>query len=127
MPRATQLSICLPNEPGALTKVTKALRAKKINILAISVVDNAEVCIVRLVTASAAMAKRALARFAPVAQPVVVLKLPDEVGTLDKAAGKLARAKINIDYVYGSAAGAGEPSIVVLGVSHVSRALQAIG
>jgi len=57
-----------------------------------------------------------------VQQPVLVAKLPNEPGALGAAARKLAAAKVNIEFVYGSAAGAGAMSTIVIGVSDIARA-----
>lgn len=124
MPRGLQLSVTMANKPGQLAKVGAALARAKVNIEAISVVDSAEVGVVRMLTSSAAKASAALkkAGLEAVQQPVLVLKLANEPGALSQAARKLAAAKINIDYVYGSAAGKGELSTIVLGVSDVAKA-----
>lgn len=124
MPRGLQLSVTMANKPGQLAKMGAALARAKVNIEAISVVDSAEVGVVRMLTSSAAKAKAALKKMGleAVQQPVLVLKLSNEPGALSQAARKLAAAKINIEYVYGSAAGKGEPSTIVLGVSDVAKA-----
>jgi len=124
MPRGLQLSVTMANKPGQLAKVGAALARAKVNIEAISVVDSTEVGVVRMLTSSAAKAKAALKKVGleAVQQPVLVLKLANEPGALSQAARKLAAARINIDYVYGSAAGKGELSTIVLGVSDVAKA-----
>ncbi|MBN1458815.1 MAG: ACT domain-containing protein [Armatimonadetes bacterium] len=126
MPRGLQLSVTMANKPGQLAKVGAALARAKVNIEAISVVDSAEVGVVRMLTSSAAKAKAALKKMGleAVQQPVLVLKLANEPGALSEVAKKLAAAKINIEYVYGSAAGKGELSTIVLGVSDVAKAVK---
>jgi hypothetical protein len=128
MPRATQLSVAMENKPGQLAKIGAALARAKVNIEAISVVDSAEVGVVRLVTSSSAKAAAALKRagMAVVQQPVLVAKLPNEPGALGKAAAKLAAAKINIAYAYGSAAGRGAMSTMVMAVSDIAKAARAL-
>jgi len=129
MPRGTQLCVCLENKPGQLARLTAALRRAKVNIEAISVVDTADCGLVRLVTSSNAAAKAALAQagMCVTQSPVVTLRLRNEPGALAGIAQKLAAAKVNVDYVYGSAAATGAASRVVLGVSDVAKALKAIG
>jgi len=126
MPRGTQLSVTMENKPGQLAKIGSALARAKVNIEAISVVDSAEVGVVRLFTSSNAKARTALkkAGMSVVQQPVLVAKLPNEPGALAGVAKKLAAAKVNIDFVYGSAAGTGEMSTIVMGVSDLDRALK---
>ncbi len=129
MRRGTQLSVTLENKPGQAAKLAAALARAKVNIEAISVVDAADVGVVRLVTSSNAKAKAALRRAGMnvVQQPVVIARLPNEPGALAAAAKKLAAAGVNISYLYGSAARAGEPSTVVMGVSDVAQAVKALG
>ena len=124
MARGTQLSVALENKPGELAKVGAALARAKVNIEAVSVVDSAQVGVVRLVTSSNAKARAALkkAGMTVVQSPVIVAKMPNEPGALAAACRKLANAKVNIEYVYGSAARKGEASTIVLGVSDVARA-----
>jgi hypothetical protein len=126
MPRGTQLSVTMDNKPGQLAKLGATLARAKVNIEAISVLDSAEVGVIRLVTSSNAKALAALkkAGMAVVQHPVLVLKLPNEPGALGAATSKLAAAKVNIEFVYGSAAGAGEKSTVVMGVSDIARAVR---
>jgi len=124
MARGTQLSVALENKPGQLARVAAAVARAKVNIQAISVVDSTEMGVVRLVTSSNAKARAALKKAGMmVAQsPVIVAKMPNEPGALAAAAKKLAAARVNIEYVYGSAARAGEPSTIVFGVSDIARA-----
>jgi hypothetical protein len=118
--------VALANKPGRLAKVGAALARAKVNIEAISVVDSAEVGVVRVLTSSATKAKAALkkAGLDAVEQPVLVLKLANEPGALSRAASKLAAAKISIEYIYGSAAGAGKMSTIVFGVSDIGKAVK---
>jgi len=128
MARGTQLSVALENKPGQLAKLAGALARAKVNIRAISVVDSAECGVVRLVTSSNAQAKKALqkAKMMVTQQPVIVLKLQDQVGALAAVSRKLAAKKVNIAYVYGSAAGAGKASVVVIGVDNVAKAAKVV-
>ncbi len=124
MARGTQLSVTMENKPGQLAKLGTALARAKVNIEAISVLDSSDVGVIRLVTSSNAKARAALKRagMSAVQQPVLIVKLPNQPGALGAAARKLAAAKVNIEFVYGSAAGAGKPSTIVIGVSDIARA-----
>jgi hypothetical protein len=124
MARGTQLSVTLENKPGQLAKLGAALARAKVNIEAISVLDSSDVGVIRLVTSSNAKARAALKRagMGVIQQPVLIVNLPNQPGALGAAARKLAAAKVNIEFVYGSAAGAGKPSKIVIGVSNIARA-----
>ena len=130
MPRGTQLSVCLENKPGQLAKVSAALGRKKINIRAISVVDSSDCGVVRLVTNSNAKAKQALARAGMMAvqQPVLLVPAPDQPGALAQVAGKLAAAKVNVNYVYGSTCtcDCGCDSLLVIGVDDIAKAAKVV-
>jgi hypothetical protein len=127
MPRGTQLSVCLENKPGQLAKLSAALGRAKVNIRAISVVDSSDCGIVRLITSANAKAKQVLTKagMAVVQQPVVLVRAADEPGVLADIARKLAAAKVNVDYVYGSACGCMD-SLLVIGTDDVAKAAKAV-
>jgi hypothetical protein len=124
MARGTQLSVALENKPGELARMAAVVARAKANIQAMSVADGTDMGVVRMVTSSNAKARAALkkAGMSVVQSPVIVAKLPNKPGALAAAAKKLAAAKVNIEYVYGSAGRAGEASTIVFGVSDIARA-----
>ncbi len=124
MARATQFCVNLENKPGMLAKLGAALQRAKVNIQAISVVDNVDCGMVRFVAAPAAKAKAALkrAKMPFCQQTVIAAKLPNLPGELAKASAKLARAKVNIHYVYGSTGVAGQSAMVVFSVDNLAKA-----
>ena len=128
MARATQFSICLENKPGVLAKLCGTLRRAKVNIEAISVADSADCCLVRLVASPAAKAKAALARakYGFCTQRVLAVRAENTPGALEKIAAKLARARVNISYVYAST-GDGKRTTLVLGVGNLTRAAKLVG
>ena len=58
---------------------------------------------------------------------VVVVELPDESGTLADTSGKLARERIDINFVYGTAQKCCESSAIVFAVSDVEKAVKLLG
>ena len=128
MARATQFCVGLENKPGVLAKLCGSLKRAKVNIEAISVADNADCCFVRLVASPTAAARRALTRgrYNFCTQRVLTLHAVNEPGQLERIAARLARAKVNIDYVYATGA-KGADSLVVLGVSDLNRAARVLG
>ena len=123
----TQLSVFLENKPGQLAKLARALAKAKVNIRAISVADTAESCVVRLVVDAARKAQDALRRgkFASTTSRVVAIKAEDAPGKLASVAGTLSKAKINIDYVYGSG-GAGVDALLVIAADDPAKAEKAL-
>lgn len=128
MARATQFCIGLPNKAGVLAKLCAALTRARVNIEAISVADSADCCWVRLVASSTAKAKAALTRgkYNFCTQQVLTVKAANKPGELGRIAAKLARAGVNINYVYAST-GDGKSCLLVFSVSNLARAAKAVG
>jgi len=128
MARATQFCICLSNKPGTLAKLCASLTRARVNIEAISVADSADCCLVRMVASPMAKAKAALTRgkYNFCTQRVLTVKAANKPGELGRIAAKLARAGVNINYVYAST-GDGKSCLLVLSVSDLDRAAKAVG
>lgn len=122
MAKASEFCIGLDNKPGTLAKLCGALKRAKVNIDAVSVSENAECCWVRMVASPAATAKKTLAkgRYHYCVQQVLTLPAHNRPGELERVASKLAKAGVNINYVYGSNS-KGVPSTLVLSVSDLKR------
>jgi len=121
-----QISTLLVNKPGSLARVCSALKKKKVNIIAISVENMVDSCVLHVVvddTEAGATAIKDLG-LPVVLNPVLVLTLPDRPGAIGEVARKLTSRGVNIEYVYGSG-GAGK-GIVVFRVSDVNTALKAL-
>jgi hypothetical protein len=102
--RKTQVTAYLPNKVGALAQAAKALAAVNVNIEGISVVETADTGEVRMLVSDAVKAEKALARagIGYSKQAVEVVLLKDKPGSLAEFAVKLAKADVDIHYVYGS-------------------------
>lgn len=125
--KAVQFSVGLDNTAGTLAKLCAVLRKARVNILAISVSDNADCGWVRVIAEPAAKARAALARarYTVCAQLVVIADITDTPGALEGVATCLAKAGVNVNYVYGSH-GSGDAELV-LGVSDAEAAMRALG
>jgi hypothetical protein len=124
-----QLSINLENKPGQLARLCAMLARAKVNIVALSVAENADSGQVRVVADKAAAARKALgkAKMTATVRDVVVVRLTNEPGALALAARKLAQAKVNIDYVYGSAERRGTAATCVFAVGDTAKAAKVLG
>ncbi len=124
MKAAKQLSVMLPNEPGQLAMLCKKLATAKVNIKAISVVNTTEQSTVRLVVDKPLAARKAMksARLLYVESDVILSEMTNKPGVLAGVAAKLARAKVNIQYVYGSTARGTENGVLVFAVDNVAKA-----
>ena len=99
-----QVTAYLPNKVGALAAAAKALAAENVNIEGISVVETADMGEVRMLVSDSVKAEKALARsgIGYSKQAVEVVLLKDKPGSLAEFAAKLAKAGVDIHYVYGS-------------------------
>jgi hypothetical protein len=126
MPVMQQLSIFLKNKPGVLGLICDEFARHKINILGISVSDTVDHAVVRMLCDDPAKACTILgeAGLLVIETNVLVLKLPDKPGVLAATARKLAKAKVNIEYAYGTTEASGGK--LVLRVSDTKKALKAL-
>jgi len=87
-----------------LAKMCRTLGEHEINIRGISISDTVDHAVVRLVVTDPRKAIHVLGEHGMlvVETEVLALDLPDSPGKLAEAAGRLARAKVNIEYAYGS-------------------------
>jgi hypothetical protein len=112
----TQFTLYLENKPGALAQATKLLAAAKVNIEGISVAETTDVGLVQVVVDNAPVARKALQRgnVAFTVQEVAVLQLANVPGALARAAAKLAKAGINIHYLYSTTGEASDAKTTVV-------------
>lgn len=129
MAKATQFCVAILNKPGSLAKLCRTLSRAKANIAAISVADNNECSLVRLVASPAAAARAALSKggFTYTTVSVLHLRLLDKPGELGRVAARLAKAGVNINYVYGSNASDAERSTLIVGTTNLNKAAKALG
>ena len=114
-----ELSIVLPNKPGTLAAVTAALAKAKVNLLAVDASGGFEYNIIKLVPDDAAKAKAVLKRRGLDVGETTVLCVyaNDKPGALAGIASRLGRAKVNIDYLYGTGATRSGKEMIVIHAS----------
>src|SRR3954463_15545349 len=97
-----QLSVAIENQPGRLAAIGKAMAVHGVNIKDLSVVDNVEQGMIRLITSDPAGCKALLVQegLYVVEADVLAFILKDTPGELALLCQALADAKINIDYAY---------------------------
>jgi hypothetical protein len=119
-----QLSIFLENKPGVLADVCNTLGAHNINVRGMSVSDTVDHAVVRLIVDDPRKAIHILGDHGAlvVETDVLAVKLDDKPGELGKLARKLARARINIEYAYGTSAG--NEATVFFRVSDAKKAIK---
>lgn len=127
MPRAKQLTLWVPDQPGMLGEIASALGEKKANILAIMGATEGGRGAVRVVVDKTAVAKKVFAArgWQTTEEEVLEVTLGNTPGTLGKVASKLGKAGINIEYLYGGPAGGARKANAYFGVSDLKAALKA--
>ena len=122
-----QLSIFAENKKGVMQKVTEILQEKNINILGSVTNDSAEYGIIRMVVSDPALAKEALMAedYSASLTDVLAVKLPNEIGSLQRMIQVLTFGGVTISYLYTMATGESSASMVVK-VSEPDRALEAL-
>ncbi len=122
---ATQLAIFLENRPGALARVCEALGEAGINIQAISASDTVDHTVVRLVLSDPRRAIFLLEEHGMlvVENEVVLVDGVNRPGALAAITRCLARARINIEYLYCAVGSKAKTGLLVLRVSNPRKAM----
>jgi hypothetical protein len=125
----TQLAIFMKNIPGTLHQVLESITEAGINIEGIMVNDAVDFAVVRLVVDAPNKALHLLGDrgLLVVESDIVVHEMPNEPGQMLTLAGKLAKGKINISYIYGSAPREGGIPRVFFHTSDNAKVLRMLG
>lgn len=122
----TELSLRLPNSPGALAGVCRLLSDERVNIQAMAVEGGGQL---RMVVDNHVHGVAVLRdhHHAVTERDVIVLAIPNSPGALAPALRLVADAGVNLDYAYGGAAEGATMAAIVLGVEDAQRAAAAAG
>jgi hypothetical protein len=122
----TELSLRLPNSPGALGRVCGILGDQRVNVFALTVERGGTL---RMVVDNPLRAAGALAEqeYTVEERDVLLLALPNGPGALGQAARLLAAADVNVEYAYASALEGQPLATVVIGVEDAERAATVSG
>jgi len=118
-----QVTVFLQNEKGRLMELTKVLAENDININALSVAENAEYGVMRMLVSDSEKAIDVLkhAEFSVKKTNVILINAPDIPGALAGILAKLADENINVSYMYGYSSE--EVSHLILKVSDPDKAV----
>ena len=127
MPLDKQFSVFVPNKVGSLAQLSRALAKANINIKALSIVDDLDWGIVRLVGDEPEKAKEIFNELGLMygEGQVVTVQLGNHPGALADLADKLGKKKINIEQAFCTAAGEG--SLIVLSTTDDKKASSVVG
>ena len=101
-PSVTQFSIFLENRVGQLQEVVRAFQGSKVKISALSILDSADCCIVRLILSHSEQGREILAlkKMAFAESELLLAELPIGPYALVDLCTALIQSEINIHYVY---------------------------
>jgi hypothetical protein len=122
----TELSLRLPNTPGALAGVCQLLSDERVNIIAMTLEPTGQL---RLVVDNHVHAAGVLREHHHQVneRDVIVTSVPNAPGALAPALRLVADAGVNVEYAYSGIAEGGPMASVVLGVDDAQRAAAAAG
>jgi hypothetical protein len=122
----TELSLRLPNSPGALAGVCRLLSNERVNILALSLEIGGQL---RLVVDNhvhgAAMLREHHHQVTE--RDVIVTSVSNMPGALAPALKLVSDANVNVEYAYGGGSDGAPSAVIVLGVEDAQRAAAAAG
>lgn len=123
-----QLTVFVENKQGALVSITNALAEKEVNIRALSIAETQDFGILRLIVNNQSLAEKTLldAGYLIKTTDVVGVKIGDAPGKLTTALSVLARAGINMEYLYAFMARTEKHAYVVLRVENNAAAESAL-
>jgi len=127
MPIQKQLSVFLPNRPGALAHACSVLSDAGINLQAMSVHDTIDNAVVRFLVDNPTKGLLLLEQeeYYVLEQDVVVMNMNNHPGTLTEISQKLAQADINIAYAY-CTANRNESGCLVLRTDQPEKTLEVL-
>jgi hypothetical protein len=117
--KAFQLALALENETGTLARLCRSLADGGVNLLALSVPEEHARGAVRLLVANREIASRALekAGYRFDVEEVIFVELKNRPGALAKAVERLARANIDVRYLYATAYTKAQKTAAVIAVA----------
>jgi hypothetical protein len=126
MPRAKQLTVSIPDRPGALGAVASALGEKKVNIIGFAGAKQGEQGAIWLIVDKPATAKKVFAQngWNAMEDDVLAVTLSDSPGSLGRFASKLGKAGVNITFAFTGSAGSARKLNAYFGVSDLKAALK---
>ncbi len=121
-----QLSIFLENKRGRFTEIANILGDAGINMTALTVAENSDFGILRLIVSDPDRAKAILKehRYAVSVTDVVCLQCPNEPGSMAKAMTLITNSGVFIEYMY--AFSLGQSALVVIRPDDMEKCVQVL-
>ncbi len=128
MKSVREIAVQLENKPGTLSAISELLGANGINILALTVRTEGAVGTMHFVAPEPAKVASILeaAGYAVTAKEIIAAEAPHHPGGLNAILKPLKRANVNVEYLYSVIGCQGDRSIILLGVTDVAAADEAL-
>jgi len=130
MKTVKEISITLENKPGTLSEISELMGASGINILALIVRTMGAEGTLSFVASDPTRVVGILesAGHSPTVRDIIAAEAPHHPGGLNAILRPLKRKGINVDYLYACIGcyGAGDSSIILLGVNELAAAHEAL-
>lgn len=122
-----QISVSLENIPGKLSELSERLGENGINIIAISVVDTADLSAIRFVPNDPEKAFNVLKShgYSIKVTDVLAVEAPNHPGGLNAVLKPLKEVSINVNYLY-TCLGTGEKTVLIMGVDNMEKAIEVL-
>jgi hypothetical protein len=122
----TELTVKIPNNPGALARVCRALWDERVNILALSLESGGTL---RTVVDNHVHAAGILRdqHYDVAERSVLYTVITNGPGAFYSVTKLLADSQVNVEYTYGSGIEGGTMAAIVIGVEDAARASAAAG
>ena len=123
-----QLSLVIPNEPGALVRVCEVLKKHSVNISTLTLADTANFGILRLIIQEWEEGLKALEDDGLVVKvsDVLAISIPHVPGGLLKILELLNENRINVEYMYGFSLSTRERSVQIFRLDDTDRAIEVL-
>jgi hypothetical protein len=122
----TELSLRLPNSPGALSAVCRLMSDERVNIIALMLESGGQMRMVvdNHVHGGAVLREH---HHQVSEREVILVTVPNTPGSLAPALKLLADANVNIEYAYAGVADTNQMASIVVGTDDVMQASAAAG
>lgn len=119
MAKGFQLALAVDNEVGTLASLCRRLADGGVNLLALSAPEEHARGVVRLLVVNREIASRVLSKagYRFDVEEVIFVELKNRPGALAKAVEKLARANIDVRYLYATAYTKAQKTAAVIAVA----------
>jgi hypothetical protein len=122
----TQFSVFLIDKPGILSRVCDELARKKINVVALTLMDSVEHGVFRLVAEDVERTRAALKSLnLPTTETeVLTVEMPNRPGAMADLCSRLNSHRISIKYAYVTSGAAGGRTLGIIKVDNIKKALK---